>query len=169
MGKARLIFKGKLLRLYTKTVRLPNGYRACLEMIEHPGAALVVPFLSRDRIIMLKQFRPVVNKYLYEAPAGTLDRNEPPLACARREIVEETGYSAARFSRLGEIYTVPGYSTEKITIYKAQGLQKRHRVPEEDEVIETLVVTRRQVKALFRKGAITDAKTICALSMCGWL
>lgn len=169
MGKARPIFKGKLLKLYTKTVRMPNGYRGRIEVVEHPGAALVVPFLSGNRIILIRQFRPVVNKYLYEAPAGTLAKKEPPIACARREIVEETGYSAARFTKLGEIYTVPGYSTEKIAVYKARGLRKRCRVPEEDEVIENFVVTKRQVRALFRKGAITDAKTICALSMCGWL
>ncbi|MBN1526915.1 MAG: NUDIX hydrolase [Candidatus Omnitrophica bacterium] len=169
MGKPKPVFNGKLLRVYTKRVLLPNGYSVCLEMIKHPGAALVVPFLSSDRIILLKQFRPVVDRYLYEAPAGTLAKKEPPLACARREIVEETGYSAGRFIRLGEIYAVPGYSTEKIAIYKAWRLKKRSRVPEKDEVIETLVVSRRRVKALFRKGAITDAKTICALSMCGWL
>jgi len=142
---------------------------ATYEVIKHPGAALVVPFLSANRIIMLRQLRPVINSYIYELPAGTLGRNEPPLACARREIVEETGYSAGRFTFLGAIYPVPGYSTEKIFIYKARALKKRERIAEKDEVIEAGVFTRAEIKRLFRAGKIVDAKTIAALAMCRWL
>lgn len=161
------IFSGKLLKLFIKKERLPNGYLATFEMIKHPGAALVVPFLSKDKIIMLRQLRPVIKSYIYELPAGTLGRNESPLSCARREIIEETGYSAKKFTFLGKIYPVPGYSTEKIFIYKAKGLKKRAYTSEEDEIIETRVFTRSGIRKLFKKGAIDDAKTICALTMCG--
>lgn len=152
-----------------KKVRLPHGYVATYEMIEHPGAALIVPLLTRDKVIMLRQLRPVIRSYIYELPAGTLDKRESPLACARREIVEETGYAAKKFTFLGNIYPVPGYSTEKIAIYKAERLREVERAVEEDEVIEAHIMTKRDVKRLFRKGKIVDAKTICALSFCGWL
>ena len=165
----RQIFKGKLLKVFVKKVRLPNRYLATIEMIKHPGAALVIPFLTKDKIICLKQFRPAINSYIYELPAGTLDKNESPLACARREIVEETGYFAKRFTLLGKIYPVPGYSTEKISIYKGERLIKRERAGEKDEVIESRVFTKRNVRYLFKSGRIIDAKTISALAMCEWL
>ncbi len=169
MPKPRKIFKGKLLNVFVKKVRLPNGYVATFEMIKHPGAALVIPFLAKDKIIMLKQLRPVIKKYIYELPAGTLDKGESPLACARREIIEETGYSAREFTFLGRIYPVPGYSTEEIIIYKAQGLTKLSRIAERDEVLENRVFDESKVRRLFKSGKIVDAKTIAALAFCGWL
>ncbi len=169
MRKTRRVFKGKLLSLMTKEVRLPNGYTVRLEMIEHPGAALIVPFLSRNRILILKQFRPVIGSYIYELPAGTLNKGESPLSCARREIIEETGFSAARFTRLGKIYPVPGYSTEKIIIYKADRLTEIGKHAEKDEVITHSVADKKNIRLLFKSGKIIDAKTICALAFCGWL
>ena len=164
------VFDGKLLKVHVMKRRLPHGYRATYEVIKHPGAALVVPFLARDRVIMLRQLRPVIGKYIYEFVAGTLDKGEKPLACARREIVEETGYRARRFVYLGKIHPVPGYSTETIFLYKATGLTKVDgHTPELDEVIETHIMTRSQVRRLFRSGKLTDAKTIAALAMCHWL
>ena len=163
------VFKGKLLKVFVKKVRLPNGYLATFEIIKHPGAALVVPFLSKDKVIMLRQLRPVIGSYIYELPAGTIDKGESSLECARREIVEETGYSAGKIKRLGFIYPVPGYSTEKIIIYKADGLIPRHRHAEKDEVIELKILARSAVRRLFKTGQIVDAKTIAALAFCGWL
>jgi len=169
MQHIKTIFAGKLLNVMIKKERLPHGYLATFEMIKHPGASLVVPFLTKDKIIMLRQLRPVISSYIYELPAGTLDRNEKPLACARREIIEETGYSAKRFTFLGKIYPVPGYSTERIYLYKAEGLRREEHVPEEDEVIESHVFDRAEIRRLFRGHRITDAKTIAALTFCGWL
>lgn len=169
MGRGKLVFDGKLLKVSVKRMTLPNGYRATFEMITHPGAALVVPFLGKNRIIMLRQLRPVIGAYIYELVAGTLGRNESPLSCARREIIEETGYSASKFTRLGSICPVPGYSTEKITIFKAEGLKKVEHRPEEDEVIETHIFTKAGIQKLLKGGKIIDAKTICALAMCGWM
>jgi len=167
--QSKTVYRGRLINLAIKKVKLPNNYVVRLEVIMHPGAALVVPFLNKNKIILLRQFRSVTGGYLYELPAGTLKRGESPLACGRREIVEETGYRAKKLTRLGQIYPVPGYSTEKITIFKAEGLSRQAAQADKDEVIESFVVTRNQVRGLFAKGRLTDAKTICALTMCGWL
>lgn len=167
--KKKLVFKGKLLKLFTQRKKLPNGYLANLEIIEHPGAVLIIPFLSKEKVILLKQFRPVINSYIYELPAGTLDDGELPLSCARRETIEEIGYAAKIMKKLGVIFPVPGYSTEKITIYKAQKLKKEKIDSQKDEVISSFVVTRRKVKELFKKGRLVDSKTISAFCMCGWL
>ncbi|HAH21092.1 MAG: hypothetical protein A2Y00_00350 [Omnitrophica WOR_2 bacterium GWF2_43_52] len=170
MAKTGVLYKGKLLCLFREKFLLPNKVTSEIEIIKHPGAALIAAFISSSRILLLKQFRPVVGAYLYELPAGTRRHKESPLLCAQREIVEETGYTAKKFTRLGEIFPVPGYSTEKITLYKAEGLTKVGRAcPEEDEVIETYSVTRQQVRRLFTQGKIIDAKTLCALAFCGWL
>ena len=163
------IFDGKLLKLYIKRERMPNGYLGTFEMIRHPGASLIVPFLSKNKIIMLRQLRPVIGAYIYELPAGTLGRNEKPIACARREIIEETGYAAGKMTLLGSIHLAPGYSTEKIYLYKAERLRRKERVPEHDEVMESFVLTKARVKRLFKAGRVTDAKTIAALAFCGWL
>jgi ADP-ribose pyrophosphatase len=167
--KFYLIFKGKLLSLFKEKVRLPNGYIAKLEVIKHPGAALIVPFLTENKVIILKQFRPVIDSYLYELPAGTLEKGESPLLCAKRELREEVGYSAGKFTKLGEIYPVPGYSTEKIIIYKAEILKIKEGMARKDEVIKNYIVTRNQLKQFFKAGKIVDAKTICAFALCGWL
>jgi ADP-ribose pyrophosphatase len=169
MANVKTVFKGKLLKVYVKKERLPNGYMATFEMVRHPGASLIVPFLNKNTVILLRQLRPVIDSYIYEFPAGTLDKGESPLSCARREIIEETGYSAKRFSLLGAIYPVPGYSTEKIFIYKAEGLKLAVRTPEPDECLEHRPFTRGQVRKLFKQGKIVDAKTICGLALCGWL
>jgi ADP-ribose pyrophosphatase len=159
----------KFLNIKQRKIRLPNGNTIALELVDHPGAVLIVPFLTSGKVILLRQFRAVINSYIFELPAGTLEKGEQPLACARREIIEETGYSARKFTKLGTICPVPGYSTEKITLYKAEGLTLRGIACEPDEVIETLVVTRKTVRELFKAGKIIDAKTICAFAHCGWL
>jgi len=159
----------KFLNVKKRTTKLPNGNTIALELVDHPGAVLIVPFLTRNKVILLRQFRAVINSYIFELPAGTLEKGEQPLACARREIIEETGYSARKFTKLGIIYPVPGYSTEKITMYTAEGLIMRGVACEADEVIEPLVVTRKTVRELFKAGKIIDAKTICAFAHCGWL
>ena len=162
-------FTGKDMTLVTSSQRLPNKRWINLEMITHPGAVCIAPFLSREQIILLWQYRPVFKTYLYELPAGTLDKKEAPLPCARRELLEETGYTAKRWERKGRIYPVPGYSDEEIIIYKAQGLTFRKSEPEADEVIEARPLALGQIRKLFLSGKIIDAKTICALTFCGIL
>ncbi len=169
MTALKTVFKGRLLKVATATIRLPNGHTASFEIVQHPGAVLIVPFLDKDTIVLLRQFRPVIGKYLYELPAGTLDPGERPVVCAKRELIEETGYAAGRMRMIGAIYPVPGYSTEKITIFRACDLSKTVRDVQKDEVIRFQAIRREKIRRLFAHGKIPDAKTVCALSMCGWL
>jgi ADP-ribose pyrophosphatase len=164
-----LIYKGKVISLSRENRRLPDGRLVSLDIVRHPGAVLIVPFLNAKKIIFLKQFRPVLGKAIYELPAGTLNKAEPPLACARRELIEETGYAPGRIRLLGSIFPVPGYSTEKIWIYSASGLSRSYLPLDEDEVIQTEVFTKPHARLLFRRGKIQDAKSIAALTFCGWL
>jgi len=171
MGEKKTLFNGKIIKVITERKVLPNGVTVDLEVVEHRGAALLVPFIAKDKVILLKQFRPVINSYIYELPAGTLETGETPLVCARREIKEETGYQAAKLVKIGIIYPVPGYSTEKIHIFRAEGLKKMvtRLAADEDEIIYPVIFTHKQVRDFFNRGAIVDAKTICAFAMCDWL
>jgi len=159
------IFHGKILKLYIEKKRYPNGYIGRLEIVKHPGAALIVPYLDKNTVILIRQYRPVIDTYIWELPAGTLGRNEPPLKCAKREIVEEIGYKASKWQRLGCIYPAPGYTTEKIIIFKASGLKQVLADTQEDEVITAKKFTKSAVQKLLKSGKIVDSKTISALSL----
>lgn len=162
-------YAGTFLNIEQRRTVLPGGRSCQVEYVNHPGAVLIVPFASPRRVILLRQYRPVINDWLYELPAGTIEKGEKPLACARREIVEETGFRAGIMRRLGRIYPVPGYSTETITLFAAERLRPVGMACEDDEVIEPLIFTKRSVRDLLRRGRLIDAKTICALALCGWL
>ena len=162
-------FQGKKISFAVIKKKLPNGRYADVDVIEHPGAVVIVPFLSRDTLIFLHQYRPVLGRYLLELPAGTLDKDEQPLACARRELIEETDHKGSVFTRLGKIYPVPGYSTEVIHIFKAEKLTPQAGTKDTDNLGRIKPMTRSEVRKLFRAGRINDAKTIAALSLCGWL
>jgi len=168
-NEEKLKFNGRVIKVFTKKQQLPNGRQINLEIVKHPGAVLIAPFLDRGRIVMLRQYRPVIGKYIFELPAGTLGANETHLHCAKRELIEETGYIVKKITRIGEIYPAAGYTTERIVIFKAENLKKCASAPEEDEIITTQILTRQEISKLFKSGKIIDAKTICALALCGWI
>jgi len=188
----RRVYKGKVIDLSLKSLALPDGGTVLSEVVGHPGAVLVAPFLKNGSLVMIRQYRPVIGRYIYEFPAGTRRRGEPYRSCAERELAEETGLRSRAFTRLGEIYPVPGYSTEKmagpravdnyllrviypvpgystekIVIYRAGSCLKGERRRERDEFMENVPATAKEAAALFRRGGITDAKTICALAFLG--
>ena len=152
-----------------QAVKLPNGRTVHITLINHPGAVIIAPFLNKNTVVMMRQFRPALKKYIYELPAGTLDPNERIATCARRELLEETGLLTKKLTKLGSIYPVPGYSTEIIHIFKAEDLTLTQAQPEEYEVIETMPMTKAKVRELITNGKLMDAKTICALAFCKWL
>lgn len=161
--------KKKFLFKPGHTVKLPNGRLTKIDYIEHPGAVVIVPFLNKNSVVFLRQFRPALKKYLFELPAGTLDPNESLATCAKRELIEETGLRCRTITKLGQIYPVPGYSTEILHLYKAEGLTQGEAAPEDYEVLENVLMTKPQVRAMFKSGKLQDAKSICALAHCGWL
>jgi ADP-ribose pyrophosphatase len=163
----RYKFKKKNVFLVSRSMTLPNGMEITKDLVLHPGAALIVPFLSKDKLVILRQYRSTFKQYLFEFPAGTLELNEKPSACARREIMEEAGYRAGKLTRMGLIYPVPGYSDEVIYIFKAQQLSPQKKQGDADEVIEPVIVSRSQLKVLFDAGKIIDAKTIAGMAFCG--
>lgn len=169
METAARKYSGHFLHIDQRSEVLPGGCRVTVEYVNHPGAVLIVPFLDTHRVIMLRQYRPAIKSWLYELPAGTIEPGEKPLACARREIIEETGYRAGIVKKLGRMYPVPGYSTELITMYTAQKLTAVGMECEEEEVIEPQVFSKKDIRALLAKGRLIDGKTICALALCGWL
>ncbi|MGB2631095.1 MAG: NUDIX hydrolase [Candidatus Omnitrophota bacterium] len=160
------IFKGRLINVLTEEKTLPDGRKAYFEKIEHPGAALVLPFTAK-KIVFIRQYRCVIRKYIWELPAGIISRGETPYACAKREVAEETGYKVRNLRRIGTIYTTPGFCNEKIYIFSADCFKKRAPRREKDEHIKVRLFSRTEVKGLFKKGKITDSKTIAALAFAG--
>ncbi len=169
MQPATRAYTGRFLTIDQRSEVLPNGRSVSVECVNHPGAVLIVPFVSPNRVVLLRQYRPVIKSWLYEFPAGTIEQGEKPLACARREIIEETGYRAGILRKLGRIYPVPGYSTEIITMFAAERLTAVGMACEDDEVIEPQIFNKKDIRTLFAQGRLIDAKTICALALCGWL
>jgi ADP-ribose pyrophosphatase len=164
----RRLYAGRVVRLDVDTVRFPDGSTGELEVIRHPGAAAIVPCASDPRgqdptILMIRQFRYAAGGLLWEIPAGTLDPGENPEACARRELLEETGASAARLERLTSILTTPGFTDEVIHLYLASELTTGEPSRERDEFIEVVPQPLSRVLALIRDGEVRDAKTIVAI------
>jgi len=157
------IHQGKVFELIRENVTLENGTTTDVEFIEHPGATAVIPFLDDKRIVLLKQYRHALKKYIWEVPAGTLDPREEIISCAKRELIEETGYSAGQWHRLGEITPVPGYSNERIHIFLATGLQPADQNLDEDEVIQVQAVDFLKAIEMIGDGEIQDAKSIAGL------
>ena len=165
-----IVYRGKIFELIRENITLENGTTTDVEFIEHPGAAAIIPFLDDNRIVLLKQYRHALKKYIWEIPAGTLDPQEEIISCAKRELIEETGYSASGWQKLGEITPVPGYSDERIHIYLATELQPAEQHLDADEVIQVQEVEFNEALEMIGNGEIQDAKSIAGLFMASaWL
>lgn len=162
---SKVAFAGRLLKVNIDTVTLPNGRETTRELIHHPGAVGVVPILDDGSMVFVKQYRYPLGTVLYEIPAGKLDPDEDPDVCARRELSEETGYSAREWQKLTSIVTTPGFTDEVIHLYAARGLEKYAQHTDEDEFIDIVVLTPQQVKQMVLEGTIYDSKTLSALCL----
>ena len=161
---SRRIHKGRIITVDTDTVRFPNGSVGELDMVRHPGASAIVPFVSDPlgddpQILLLKQYRYAAEQYLYEIPAGRLDPGEDPAHCAARELREETGCTAERVEFLFTMFTTPGFSDEKIHVFMATGLVRGETAHEADEFMTIETVTLSRALQLIQEGEIKDAKT----------
>ena len=145
-------------------VSWPNGKTYSRDLILHGGIAVVVPCLDDKHLVLLRQFRyGAGGRTLWEIPAGTIDGREKPLACAKREIEEETGYRAHKWEKILSFYASPGFSTELIHAFLARDLYPSRASLEEDEVLETRIVTFKEAAALIRTKKIVDAKSLVPL------
>lgn len=159
----REIYRGRVVRLNVETVELPNGHRADLEILHHPGGAAVVAVDDMRRVCLLHQFRHAAGGYVWELPAGKLEPAEPPAETARRELIEEGGVAARQWQDLGQYISSPGVFTERIYLYLATGLAPAPRAPEAAEVFEVHWVPLDEAVARVYAGDIADGKTCLGL------
>jgi ADP-ribose pyrophosphatase len=159
------LFKGKLLHAFRDTVTMPDGSSATREYIVHPGAVVIVPLLDDGRVLLERQFRYPVQQVMIEFPAGKIDAGEDRLACAKRELLEETGYTAREWAHAGLLHPVISYSTEFIDIWFARGLaDSGKRQLDHGEFLDVFQATPQELLQWCRDGGVTDAKTLsCAL------
>ncbi len=160
----RRAYTGRIINLDVDTVRFPDGSTGELEMVRHPGASAVVPFISDPtgpdpQILLIRQYRYAALDFLYEIPAGRLEPGEDPAECARRELQEETGCTAARLEHMHTMFTTPGFTDEKIHLFLAWDLTRGAAATEADEFISVEVMSLTKALELIKDGVIRDAKT----------
>jgi ADP-ribose diphosphatase len=165
---SRRVFSGRVLDLDVDTVRFPDGSVGDLEMIRHPGASAVVPFVNDPRgadpeVLLIRQFRHAADRSVWEIPAGRLEPGEAPETCARRELEEEAGVTAGELRRLTTIYTTPGFTDERIHLFLASGLGEGTERREADEFLEVHRMPWSRVLRLIEQGEVEDGKTLVAL------
>lgn len=160
------VFRGRLLHVRRDRIRLPDGGEATREFVVHPGAVMVVPLLDDGRLVMERQWRYPLARVMLEFPAGKLEPGEPTLACAQRELLEETGYRASDWALAGVLHNAIAYSNEHIEIWFARGLTAGERRLDEGEFLDLQLVEEAELDRLCASGAVTDAKTLIGLQ---WL
>ncbi len=153
----------RFLRLQEERVTLPNGREVVLDIVRHPGASAIVPFLSDDEVLLIRQHRHAAGGVIWEVPAGKLDPGDTPESCALRELEEEAGRRAGRLEKLGWIYTTPGFTDEVIHLFAGFELEEVPTRHEHDEVIELVPTPLDHALAMVWDGELTDAKSALAL------
>jgi ADP-ribose pyrophosphatase len=161
---SKRMYSGKVISLDVDTVKLPDGSSGELEVVRHPGASAVVPFLDAPnsegaRILLIKQYRYAASSFLFEIPACRLEPGESPESCAARELEEETGRTARKYEKVFELYTTPGFTDEKIHLFLAWDLETGQLDRERDELIEEFPISLAVALRMVRTGEIADAKT----------
>jgi ADP-ribose pyrophosphatase len=153
-----------LIAVRVDEVELPGGLRASREVVVHPGAVAIIPLLPQDRVVMIRQYRHPAGKVLYELPAGTLRPGESPADCARRELLEETGYQAGELAPLFSMYLSPGYCTELIHLFLATDLkQAASTCVDSDERVEPFILTLPEALAMIGRGDVQNAAAVAGL------
>lgn len=162
------IFQGKVITMQVDTVKLPNGDQATREIVRHPGAVAVLAVTDEERVVLVRQYRKPCDRVLLEIPAGKLEPGEEPLACAKRELLEETGYKAKEWIHLHSMFTSPGFADEYIHLYAAKELTPGDQQLDNDEFLNVLEVAPGEVEQLMERQEVADAKTITALYWWMW-
>jgi len=157
---SKQVYKGPFMTVNLDVVRLPDGKEATREYVVHAGAVMVIPLLDDGRVLLERQYRYATGKVMIEYPAGKLDPNEDELTCAKRELQEETGYTAREWTFLTRIHPVISYSTEFIDLYLARGLTAGDAQLDDGEFLETFIADQAQLMNWVKDGSISDVKTI---------
>jgi ADP-ribose pyrophosphatase len=165
--RPRTIYQGRVFRLDQELATIGNARRITVDVIRHRGSVVLIPEPGPGKVILIRQYRHVIRRWIWELPAGTLDAGERLDHAARRECEEEIGLTPTRLTRLGAYYPTPGFCDELMVFYRCRGLvaPKRGRAPDEDELIEPKTFTIARAWSLVRAGDIVDMKTVLGLAM----
>ncbi len=158
--ESEVAYQGVFIEVLRDRVRCADGHLGVRETIRHPGAVMIVALLDAERVLLERQFRYALGRTFVEMPAGKLEYGEDPLACAQRELREETGYRAARWERLGAFHNAIGYSNEKIEVYLARDLEFVGASTDAGEVLEVFSAPWTQLLDWIDQGTVTDVKTM---------
>jgi ADP-ribose pyrophosphatase len=160
---SKILHRGRNFSFLLDEVELPSGRRTTRNMVNHPGAVAIIPVLQNNKIVLVKQYRYSVKNFLLELPAGTIENEESPRECAKRELLEETGCDAGTLERVFACFTAPGYSSELIHFFMARKLRKMGQKPEQDESLFVMEFKLEELLDMIAKEEIRDAKTIIGL------
>ncbi len=161
--KSKMVFRGKVFGVRRDLVREPDGLRVTREVITHPGSVVVLPVLGDGRIVLIRQYRHATRQYLWELVAGRIDPGESVKVAAGRELREETGYRAKRFTEFLDVFPTPGFLEERMHILLAEGLTAGEAQPEADEDIVSRPYTAAKLKQMMRTGKLRDGKSIAGI------
>src|SRR5215467_10114299 len=160
--KKREVYKSKIFTVVEEEAKDQSGFKIDRAIVRHGGSAVMLAVDDRDRVLLVKQFRLPAEKDLWEIPAGRLDPGEKPLQTAKRELLEETGYSAKKWKKLAAYWPSPGYLSEKMHLFLATDLTEGKATPMDDERIEIQWFKKKELAKLIREGKIEDGKTLLA-------
>ena len=162
---SREIYEGRVITLRVDEIEVRNGLNVRREVVVHPGAVVILAVDGQERILWERQYRHAAGRYLMELPAGTLEAGEEPEACARRELIEETGFAASEWRLLGRYFSAPGFCTEYMHCFLATNLKPEHAAGDEDEDIEVVPLTLEESLAMIDRGVVEDAKSLAAMHL----
>ncbi len=161
--KSEVVYEGPVFGVRRDEVLEPGGLRATREVVTHPGSVVVLPVLDDGRVVLIRQYRHATRQYLWELVAGRMDPGETPKRAAARELLEETGYRAKRFSVFLDVFPTPGFVEERMFILLAEGLTAGKAQPEEDEKIEARTYSMKELKQMIHRGKLRDAKSVAGI------
>jgi ADP-ribose pyrophosphatase len=161
--ESRIVYQGRVFSVRRDRVIEPGGLEVVRDTVVHFGSVVLLPVFPDGRILLVRQYRHSVGQFLWELVAGRIEQGEAPLAAARRELAEETGYTARRFRKLMDVFPTPGFLSEHMVVYACHGLKPGTARPEEDERIEARRFTLRELERAMRTGRLRDAKSIAAI------